>query len=233
MKLDEGVRLREEDPCTARMCPKNAHRIVVSLSRFSVDMNRPRDKALYLGPEDAWGLDMWRVPPDDVMVEEARKRYDAFYEELRMLLEEVTARHGYAVVLDLHSYNHRRGGPNEPPDDPEENPDVNIGTATLRDPASWDSLIRNFLDDLRGFDYDGRHLDVRENVKFTGGFMARWIHEHFEGSVCVLSVEFKKFFMDEWTGMVDLPAVERLRTMLESAMPGLRKSLKEMGARDA
>ena len=32
---------------------------------------------------------------------------------------------------------------------------------------------------MRSYDYFGRRLDVRENVKFFGGQLPRWIHENF------------------------------------------------------
>ena len=35
------------------------------------------------------------------------------------------------VVFDLHTYNHRRNGPDGPPADPAGNPQVNIGTGTM------------------------------------------------------------------------------------------------------
>jgi hypothetical protein len=49
----------------------------------------------------------------------------------------------------------------------------------------------------------GRQLDVRENVKFFGGQLPRWIHEKFPNSVCTLAIEVKKFFMHEWTNELD------------------------------
>jgi hypothetical protein len=56
---------------------------------------------------------------------------------------------------------------------------------------------------MRSHDYLGRRLDVRENVKFFGGQLARWIHDSFPHSVCALAIEVKKFFMNEWTGKLD------------------------------
>jgi N-formylglutamate deformylase len=231
LKLDEPTRLREEDPCTYRMTPVADNRIAVSVSRFVVDMNRPREKAVYRVPEDAWGLDLWSEPPTEEMVEHSLALYDAFYEELEVYLRQIEARHGFFVVLDLHSYNHRRKGPDAPPEDPKMNPDINIGTATLLDRRPWEGLIGNFIRDLRRFDYFGQHLDVRENAKFCGGYMAEWIHRNFRDSACVLSVEFKKIFMDEWSGQIDLLKAEKLHTMLKSAMPGLEASLVKMGAK--
>ena len=51
----------------------------------------------------------------------------------------------------------------------------------------------------------GALLDVRENVRFSGGHFARWIHTTFPECACCLAIEVKKFFLDEWTGEVDQP----------------------------
>ena len=68
---------------------------------------------------------------------------------------------------------------------------------------------------------------MRENVKFRGGNLARYIHETFPESGCVLSIEFKKFFMDEWTGTVDDKQLVTLRAALQSTLPGIMRELKK------
>ena len=149
-------------------------------SRFEVDLNRPRDKAVYINPEDAWGLTVWKSAPPPEMVEASLAQYDAFYAEVEQILSAVAAQYGRFVVFDLHSYNHRRDGAQGSPADPALNPEVNIGTGTL-DRAIWGALTDRFMADLRAFDYAGRHLDVRENVKFQGGQFSRWVHQTFPG----------------------------------------------------
>ena len=62
MKLDDAGRLREEDPFTAHWTTVAPTRVIGLHSRFEVDLNRPRDKAVYRSPEDAWGLDVWSGP---------------------------------------------------------------------------------------------------------------------------------------------------------------------------
>src|SRR6478609_3269515 len=57
--LDEATRLREEDPYTDRIVGPEGTKIVVRRSRFEIDLNRPRDHAVYVTPEDAWGLELW------------------------------------------------------------------------------------------------------------------------------------------------------------------------------
>jgi hypothetical protein len=71
------------------------------------------------------------------------------------------------------------------------------------DRRRWAPLVDRFVAELGDFDFLGRRLDVRENVRFQGGQFSRWIHQTFPESVCSLAVEVKKFFMDEWTGEID------------------------------
>jgi N-formylglutamate amidohydrolase len=54
--LDDDGRLREEDPFTDTWAEIAPSRVVALRSRFEVDFNRPREKAVYRRPEDAWGL---------------------------------------------------------------------------------------------------------------------------------------------------------------------------------
>ena len=61
--VDDATRLREEDPFTDRLTAVGGSTVVVHRSRFEVDLNRPREDAVYRLPEDAWGLDLWREQP--------------------------------------------------------------------------------------------------------------------------------------------------------------------------
>ena len=219
--LDEASRLREEDPFTDRFTAVAGNRVVVHRSRFEVDLNRARADAVYLRPEDAWGLDVCAAPIPADVVERSRSLHDRFYGAMADLLDEVAER-GPFVVLDLHSYNHRRDGAGAPPDDPEGNPEVNVGTASL-DRDRWGGLIDRFMDELAaaGAATLGRPLDVRENVRFKGGHLSRWVNDRWSRRGCALAVEMKKTFMDEWTGEVDADHVTALCVALESAVPGL------------
>jgi hypothetical protein len=82
---------------------------------------------------------------------------------------------------------------------------------------------------LREVDYLGRRLDVRENVRFRGGFFGAWVHEAFPESVCVLSIDIKKFFMDEWTGQGDETQVAAIERALKSTVWGVYEELVKLG----
>lgn len=220
MAVGEGTRLREEDPHTDTWTRIAVNRVVVNVSRFEVDLNRPREGAVYLAPQDAWGIEVWRTLPPRRTYEASLELYDLFYEQVAQLLAGLIEQHGRVVVLDLHSYCHRRAGPDKPSESQALNPDINVGTGSV-DRDAWGPLVTRFVESLRGFEFDRRQLDVRENVKFRGGHFPRWINETFGESACALAIEVKKIFMDEWTGKLDYHRHRQIGEALKSTVPGL------------
>lgn len=225
LALGDADRLREEDPHTGDWTRVAATRIIGLRSRFEVDLNRPRASACYRTPEDAWGLKVWKGALPETVATRSLAAYDAFYDNARQILSTIEEQHGCFVVFDLHTYNHRRGGPTAPPADPVENPQVNIGTGTM-DRTRWGSLVDRFVDDLGGHPFPGGSLDVRENVKFQGGQFSRWVHETFPHTGCSIAIEFKKFFMDEWTGAPDVAIVNAIPDALRATVTGVLEELK-------
>jgi len=56
---------------------------------------------------------------------------------------------------------------------------------------------------------------LRENVAFEGkGEQTRFIHERYPNRACAIALEFKKFFMDEWTGTPDRAEVAAMRAFV-------------------
>lgn len=224
LALNGEERRREEDPYTDRLAAVAPTRLIALHSRFEVDLNRSREECVYLHPNQAWGLTVWnRALPNEIR-DGSRVLHDAFYTAASALLADLAARHGRFVVLDLHSFNHRRAGPEAEPDDPAGVPEINLGTGSL--PADpWRPMVERFKAALRDASYRGRNLDVRENVTFRGGYFPRWVHETFPGSGCCLAIEIKKFFMDEWSGELDSLALAALEGVLVGALPVLHEEL--------
>jgi len=110
LTLGDDARRYEEDAYASRWTSIAPTRIVAYRSRFEMDLNRPRPKAVYLEPGDAWGLHVWKRRPPKELVDRSLAQYDAFYEHVRFLLEGLVAQFGRLVVFDLHTYNHRRAG---------------------------------------------------------------------------------------------------------------------------
>jgi N-formylglutamate amidohydrolase len=223
LALTPERRRHEEDPYTAAWCRIVPNRLIAHRSRFEVDLNRPPERAVYRSTEDAWGLSVWKGAPPEALVRRSLVEHARFYATLRGAVERLLSRHAHVLVLDLHTYNHRRGGPGAPLDDPSRNPALNVGTGTM-DRARWASVVDAFVRGARSAGRDGP-LDVRENVRFFGGHLPAWLHRTYPTRVCALALEVKKTFMDEWTGRVDVRrwvgAREVLRAGTASALAAL------------
>ncbi|MEO7602680.1 MAG: N-formylglutamate amidohydrolase [Sphingomicrobium sp.] len=214
MILPDADRLREEDPFTGQAIVDVATHVIVHRSRFEFDLNRGADGAVYETPEQCWGLLVWADRPGPALVEESLAIHAAYYRMLGALLDEVAAQNARFVVLDVHSYNHRRDGPDGDLTDPAKAPDINIGTFSMPR-EQWAFLLDPLIEAMRGFDFNGRHLDVRENIAFQGkGEQTRFVHERYPGRGCAIALEFKKFFMDEWSGEPDPAELAALRRFM-------------------
>jgi hypothetical protein len=211
MALSAVERLREEDPYTGQAIIDVPNHVVVHRSRFEVDLNRAEADAVYRQPDQSWGMQVWNAPPDDGVVAGSLHMHRQFYSMLAQLTDAVSEAHGRFVVLDVHSYNVRRNGAHAAPTPAAQAPDVNIGTYSM--PREyWAFLIDPLLEGMRRLDFAGRHLDVRENVAFEGrGELTRFVHARHPRAGCAIAIEFRKFFMDEWTGVPDPRALLALR----------------------
>ena len=169
-------------------------------------------RAVYRTPEQCWGLPLWKPgAPSDELVARSLAVHAEYYRALGSLLDGIVARHRQFVLIDVHSYNHRREGPEAPPEPQESAPDINIGTFSMpREKWAW--LLDPLMERMRGFDFNGRSLDVRENVAFQGkGEQTRFVHQRYPGRGCAIAFEFKKFYMDEWSGKPIPAEVEAMR----------------------
>lgn len=211
MKLSEPDRLREEDPFTGQAIADVPTHVIAHRSRFEFDLNRAPECAVYETPDQSWGLEVWNERPDPELVARSLQTHAAYYRMLGQLLDTFAAEHEQFVLLDVHSYNHRRDGPKRPPAPQVEAPDINIGTFSMpRD--RWAFLLDPLMDAMRGFDFNGRRLDVRENIAFQGkGEQTRFVHARYPAKGCAIALEFKKFYMDEWTGEPDVAELEAMR----------------------
>lgn len=227
LAISPDERKREEDPFTAAWTDIAETRMIVLRSRFEIDLNRPRDKAIYLKPEDSWGLKVWKSQPPKKLIEQSLTEYDAFYANVSQICRTLEQRYGRFVIYDLHTYNHYRQGMHAPPAAELLNPEINVGTGTLNR-EYWQPVVERFIHDMKHFNFLGRQLDVRENVKFQGGYFAEWIHTNFPRSACVLAVEVKKFFMSEWTHQPDVVKMEAVHQALRASVSGVLEELQHL-----
>jgi len=211
MALSGADRLREEDPFTGEAVAGVPTNIIVHRSRFEFDLNREPEGAIYRTPEQCWGLQVWNGEPDEALFERSLAIHGEYYVMLGQLLDGIARRHKRFVLIDAHSYNHRRDGPDGEPMPQEDAPDINIGTFSMPR-EQWAFLLDPLIEAMRGFDFNGRRLDVRENIAFQGrGYQTRFVHERYPGKGCAIALEFKKFFMDEWTGVPDPAELKAMR----------------------
>ncbi len=223
LDIGEFDRLREEDPCTGYFTDIAPSRFIIHTSRFETDVNRPRESAVYRYPEQSWGIKVWKDNVPEKVWENSLKQYDDFYKWLKQQITLFIEKYGFIVVYDIHSYNFKREN-RETGDDPLKNPEINVGTGTLN--HKWIPLVEHFKSQLRAFNFLGRHLIVEENVRFKGGFLSEWVHANYPERSCVLAIEFKKIFMDEWTGAVNINRIKALKAALNETVQG---TLREAG----
>lgn len=222
LAIDDADRRREEDPLTGLFSSVVDTSLRVRSSRFECDVNRPRDKAVSTNPEDTWGLRIWQDNLPETEIAKSLADYDRFYAEAAILLEQLIERHGSLLLLDIHSYNHRRDGATSPPSSQQDNPDIDLGVTTL-DAKRWGEVADAFAGILAESKVDDRQPDVRSNVRYpTGGYFPEWVYARYGTAICTISIEYKKIFMDEWTGQADIAITDDLRTGLERAVAGVR-----------
>ncbi|WP_024890571.1 N-formylglutamate amidohydrolase [Luteimonas huabeiensis] len=220
--IDTETRRRDEDPLTGLFAGVGDVRLRARRSRFEVDLNRPRDKALSSDPADTWGIRFWNGELPAEEIEHSQAIHDRFYAMAAELLDALLDRHGSLLVLDLHSYNHRRDGAEAAPAPADGNPEIDLGATTL-DRGRWGEVVDAFADALRAQPVAGARPDVRENVRYPGGgYFPEWIHARYGNRICTLSIEYKKTFMDEWTGQADIARLYDLREGLERAVAAVR-----------
>jgi len=226
MLLTESERFKEEDPFTAEMANiSNVSKVLVSTSRFYTDLNREKEKAMYLKPEDAWGLHVWHEEMPEKAIRDIRNYYDKFYQDIKALIESTIKQYGYFFILDIHSYNHRR----ESPDMEaalETHPEINLGT--FYNAKKWPPILSQFKGYVAHCKINNKYPDVRNNIIFKGGGMAQWVIKNFGEKGGIVSVEFKKTFMDEWTGRVDMQHVLDINRALKGVVPLMEFELEKL-----
>ena len=226
LALPDADRFREEDPMTGFLTTVGDVRIQVPTSRFELDHNRPRKAAVYARPEDCWGLEVWREPLPEAAVAASLAGWDRFRSMVAELIDRLLERWDALLLVDIHSYNHRRDGPGAAAAPQDGNPDIELGLTTAA--ACWDDVTARFAGALRASPVAGRQPDVRANVRFpTGGDFPEWVYSRWGDRVCTISPEYKKIFMDEHTGQADIAALYALREGLQSAVDAVRGDFRE------
>ena len=224
--LTPDARRREEDPLTDVLASVGDQLFVSRASRFEVDLNRPTEEAVYRVPDDAWGLELWKSPLPEHVIEDSLAAHARFYAQMGNWLEELIETHGQVLLLDVHSYNHRRDGADNEPMPQADNPDIDLGLTTA-DRGRFGDVIDVLAETLAAGRLGEGTPDVRENVRFPdGGNWPEWVYAQYGAEVCTITLEYKKTFMEEWSGQADLARLEQLRAGLAAAVEAVRPTLR-------
>lgn len=225
LRIEEHARLREEDPLTDFFLPAGDTIFCANRSRFEFDLNRPAEKAVTVDPDDTWGLRIWDRELPQAEIDASLALHRQFYTVMAERVEAMIAEHGRILVLDIHSYNHRRVGATGPSAPQAENPDIDLGATTLNK-AVYGDLLDQFAQGLRSRPVSGKSPDVQVNVRWEdGGNFPEWLHATYGDAACVITLEYKKIFMDEWGQEADILALQDLREGFQAAVANAREWL--------
>lgn len=217
--LNSKQRLREEDPYTALIAELPINQFVVGTSRFQLDLNRSIEESVYLRPDQAWGLTVWKENLPSTFLEILYKKHRDTYRIIERHIQTTIQKYGFFVVLDVHSYNVKRESISQDIDE-EANPQINLGT--YYNDLKWRILTESFLKAIQNQKLYGESIDVRENIKFKGGYLNQFINSNFGDKGCVFSIEFRKDFMNEWTGEPDVQRIAACKQLLINTVQALK-----------
>lgn len=205
--LFKTERYFEEDPYTGNFIASQAITIVAHDSRYEYDLNRKKEDCVY---ETAWGKEVWKNPLSDVTLDKCKKKHAQFYRILYAVIEALREDYGQCIVYDIHSYNYQRH-------ERKDLPVFNLGTSSVTN-TTWQPVIADWLESLRGIHVENVETTVAENDIFHGkGFLATTSHSRYK-NVLVLATEVKKVFMNELTGKADPLILPQLQQEFNAAI---------------
>jgi N-formylglutamate amidohydrolase len=217
LAVSEADRLREEDPHTERFAASFPIRIVGRFSRFEFDINRDKQSAVYQRPDMAWGLAVLKEPLTAADLETAWAKYDEFHDLMDIVVQYLLRQHPFGVLFDFHSYNYQRE--HRCPWYDDDKPVINLGTGPVNT-ARFRPLLDDLLERFSAITLDGKPITFGENIVFKGGHLSRRLSGEHHDRLLVLAIEFKKAFMDEWSGQVDEAALGVLVSQLAQVTDG-------------
>src|SRR3546814_14602160 len=77
-------------------------------------------------------MKVWSAPPGHGLVKRSLAIHRAFYRMMGGMLDEIEREHGRFVLLDIHSYNYRRDGPDGDPAPQDRSEERRVGKECVR-----------------------------------------------------------------------------------------------------
>jgi N-formylglutamate amidohydrolase len=200
-------RFREEDPYMDAFVRELPIQVIARDSRFEYDLNREPHQSIYPGDALKWGLKIWwrDIAPEERELSLAK--HHEFHDLMDLVIRYMLKQNRYALIFDMHSYCYQREKRAEWSDDPR--PEINLGTKPVNRKL-FSGAIESFLKDLSSTRIGKSRVRAVENDIFLGGYLSRRLSRKWHENVLVLALEYKKIFMDEWTGQVYKDILDRL-----------------------
>jgi len=197
VEVSPADQYREEDPGTEKFIQDFPIQIISLDSRFEYDLNRSSDRAVYLTPDMAWGLTVWNRPLTEEEINISLAKHQEFHQLMDIVTDFLVQQNNRAFIFDLHSYCYQRE--ERMPWHVDKKPVINLGTEAINQNI-FGEPIKNFITHLSQISVNGRMISVAENDVFKGGYLARRLCARNYDQLAVFAIEFKKIFMDEWSG---------------------------------
>jgi hypothetical protein len=213
MSLNSDMRKFEEDHGTDIMIKDLSNSVWAIESRAVYDLNRPKDMALPLDPEQFWDTRVYKTLPTSEMNQKSLVSYELFYKFMETSIASMLGRFGVCIVYDIHSYNITRQqakGIKSPPV-------FNLGTALLNK-SKWKKAIGLWMEQLGTISLPGIKTSVAQNQVFSGKaeFCRRLCN--LDKRILVLPTEISKVYMDEIKGKVYPEMLLAIKDGLQNAI---------------
>jgi hypothetical protein len=164
---------------------------------------------------------IWNQPLSPHEKAPALLKHQEFHDLIDIMIRTLLRKYRYALIYDMHTYCYQREGRIKWYED--QNPEINIGTGAVNGKV-FEESIRSFMRDLSGIKIGSHPVRVAENQVFLGGYLSRRLSKTWQDKVLVLAIEFKKIFMDEWTGEVYQDILDKLVQVFDKAAGNLNSS---------
>ena len=207
LSVSESDRYREEDPYMDRFITDFPIRIMGRDSRFEYDLNRNPYRAIYDFDKPTWGLKIWNREITEAERSRSIQKHREVHELMEMVCSYLLKQNRYAMLFDLHAYCYQRETRQDWQDD--DRPEINIGTGAVNRDV-FEPVITCFKSNLRRTLIHDHKLRISENEIFFGGYLSRHLSRMYHDRLLVLALEYKKIFMDEWTGELYPDVLDKL-----------------------
>ena len=195
--ISEQDQFREEDPYMQSFITEFPFQVIARDSRYEYDLNRDPDDAVYPFDRPKYGMRVWKREFSKNELRAGELKHLEFYELMDILIRYMLERNPTAIIFDMHSYCYQREKKQDWYQDPK--PGINLGTKAVNR-EKFGERIDMFMEDLGGQIIENNEVRAAENEVFMGGYLSRRISREYYDRVLVLALEYKKIFMDEWSG---------------------------------